>query len=522
MRSLPYIGQASRLKRTGGIPISEVKGEDMENNNILSVQEIVKEYPGVKALDKVSLDFRKGEIHALMGENGAGKSTLIKVIAGAIQPDSGAVYMDGKKVDAMDTKISKDLGIAIIYQELMMVPALSVSENVFLGSAVRKGVMIERKEMERRSRKIFEDLGIKIDVRKPVGKLTVAYQQMVEIARALSKDARVLIMDEPSAALTEEEVQTMLQLVLKLKEAGVTIIYVSHRLDEVFQITDRISVLRDGQYITTLNTKDTDKTELIHYMVGRDLNETFPARNSRIGEVGLEIRNFSGNGVKDISLSVRHGEILGLGGLVGAGRTELAQLIYGLRKPEAGELYLDGKQTAIRSPKQAVRCGMGLIPEDRKQLGLLLDFDLQENISLPSLPRISRGIMISKRQEGKRAQEPQTALNIKTPTMKQKAKNLSGGNQQKVVLAKWLGANCEYLIFDEPTRGIDVGAKQEIYKLLNQLAEEGKCILMISSEMEELIGVSDRIIVLCEGRKTGELSKDEFSQDRILSLASGT
>ena len=257
-------------------------------------------------------------------------------------------------------------------------------------------------------------------------------------------------------------------------------------------------------------------------MVGRDLNETFPARNCRIGEVGLEIRNFSGNGVKDISLSVRHGEILGLGGLVGAGRTELAQLIYGLRKPETGALYLDGKQTTIRSPKQAVRCGMGLIPEDRKQLGLLLDFDLQENISLPSLPRISKGIMISKKREGKMAQDQQTALNIKTPSMKQKAKNLSGGNQQKVVLAKWLGANCEYLIFDEPTRGIDVGAKQEIYKLLNQLAEEGKCILMISSEMEELIGVSDRIIVLCEGRKTGELTKEEFSQDRILSMSSGT
>jgi len=493
-------------------------GEDI----VLSVQNIVKRFPGVLALDHVNLDFKQGEIHALMGENGAGKSTLIKAIAGAIELDEGTIKVYDTLIDHMSTRRSKELGIAIIYQELMMVPALSVAENVFLGSAILSGPFIDSEKMEQKTTEIFNSLGIKIDPKTRLSELTIAYQQMVEIARALSKNAKILIMDEPSAALTEDEVSVMLKLVLKLKESGVTIIYISHRIEEVFKISDRISILRDGKFITTLQTSQTNKKELIHYMVGRDLKETFPEKTCKVGQTGLEVKHFSGNGVHDISFSVRHGEILGLGGLIGAGRTELAQLIFGTAHLESGEMYLEGKKVQITSPKKAVQNGLALIPEDRKQHGLLLESDIKENIALPSLPRLSRMMMINKSKERDLAEDLRQELNIKTPSLGQKAKNLSGGNQQKIVLAKWLGAQCDYLIFDEPTRGIDVGAKQEIYKLLNQLASEGKCILMISSEMEELIGISDRIIVLSEGHMMGELQKSEFSQDTILTLASGT
>lgn len=492
-----------------------------KNQTALSVREIVKEYPGVRALDHVSMDFQKGEVHAIMGENGAGKSTLIKTIAGAIQPDSGEIYVDGKKIEHMTTKLSKSLGIAVIYQELMMVPALTAAENVFLGTSVKKNGLVSHREMQKKAAEIFKQLGVNIDPQSRVDQLSVAYMQMIEIARALVKDVKVLIMDEPSAMLTEEEVQTMFRIIRKLKEQGVTIIYISHRLEEVFEITDSISIMRDGQYITTVATKDTNKQQLIHYMVGRELKDTFPPRTYTPGEIGMEIKHFTGNGVEDISFAVRHSEILGLGGLVGAGRTELAQLIFGLKRPESGDLYIEGKKVEIHHPKDAVALKIGLIPEDRKGQGLLLDYSLTENISLPSLKKISKLSFIDFKTEQNMVEEERKALRIKTPSMEQKAKNLSGGNQQKVVLAKWLAAQCDYLIFDEPTRGIDVGAKQEIYKLIRSLAEQGKCIIMISSEMEELMGVSDRILILCEGKQSGELAKEEFSQDRILAMASG-
>lgn len=488
---------------------------------VLSVQNIVKCYPGVVALDHVSLEFREGEIHALMGENGAGKSTLMSIISGAQKMDQGTIRVNGAVIDHMSIQRSKELGIAIIYQELMMVPELSVAENVFLGSAVRNGPFVNRNAMEKKTSEIFDSLGIHINPKIPVSKLTVAYRQMVEIARALSKNVKILIMDEPSATLTDDEVEILMKLILKLKESGVTVIYISHRIEEVFRIADRISILRDGKYITTLQTSQTNKEELIHYMVGRDLKETFPEKDCPIGKAGLEIKHFTGNGVSDISFTVHHGEILGLGGLIGAGRTELAQLIFGAASLESGELYLDGEKVVIKSPKEAVGHGLALIPEDRKQQGLVLDSSVEENILLPSLPRLSRMLLIKKSKARNLSQNLRQSLDIKTPSLGQKTRNLSGGNQQKVVLAKWLGAQCGYLIFDEPTRGIDVGAKQEIYRLLNQLASEGKCILMISSEMEELIGISDRIIVLCEGHMTGELQKSEFNQDKILSMASG-
>jgi ABC-type sugar transport system ATPase subunit len=493
----------------------------MDGQCILSVKNIIKEYPGVKALDKVSMDFSSGEIHAIMGENGAGKSTLIKIIAGAEIPDEGIIVIDGQSYDRMHTRIAKNLGIAIIYQELMMVPELSAAENVFLGSLLGNMGIVNFRAMQDKAAELFTDLDIKIDPQVKVKDLTVAYQQMIEIARALSRNAKILIMDEPSAALTEEEVEAMLNLVLRLKEQGVTVLYISHRLDEVFRIADRISILRDGSYITTLETGKTNREELIRHMVGRSLDAAFPVREGRPEETALEIRNFSGNGVRDISFSVRRGEILGMGGLVGAGRTELAQLIFGAVPMESGELFLKGKKVVIRSPHDAVRNRMALIPEDRKRHGLLLEMNVLDNISLPLLQKMSKALFVKYGKVNKMAMDQKDSLAIKTPTLAQTVKNLSGGNQQKVVLAKWLAAQCDYLIFDEPTRGIDVGAKQEIYKLLNQLAAEGKCIIMISSEMEELIGISDRIIVLCEGRMTGELQKSEFSQSAILKLASG-
>lgn len=487
----------------------------------LEVKNIVKTYPGVRALDGVSMTFYKGEVHAIMGENGAGKSTLIKTIAGSVIPDSGEIYVEGKRIPAMTTKLSKELGIAVIYQELMMIPGMTAAENVFLGTPVRKNGLVSREQMRRRARELFDQLGVDINPAEQVRYLSVAYQQMIEIARALAKNARILIMDEPSAMLTEEEVQVMFRTIERLREQGVTILYISHRIEEVFQISQRISILRDGQYITSLDTKSTNKAELIHYMVGRTLKDTFQKREGTFGDVGFEIRGFTGNGDKDISLCVRHGEILGIGGLVGAGRTELTELIYGYRRLESGTLLLDGRPVKIRSPKDAVRNRIGLIPEDRKGRGLLLSFDLESNIALPSLPRISRLTFMSRRKIKALSEEQRQALQIKTPTMKQLAKNLSGGNQQKVVLAKWLAAECDVLIFDEPTRGIDVGAKQEIYKLLYRLAGEGKCIVMISSEMEELLGVSDRIVVLYEGRLSGELKRENFTQENVLALASG-
>ena len=490
-------------------------------DTILSVHNITKYYPGVTAIDNLSMSFRKGEVHALMGENGAGKSTLIKTISGAIQPDFGEIHVEGQKVEHMSTKISKNMGIVVIYQELMMIPALTAAENVFLGSSAKKNHLISYQMMNEKVSEIFEQLDVHIKLNSKVDHLSVAYQQMIEIARALTKNVKILIMDEPSAMLTEDEVQTMFRVIEKLKESGVTVIYISHRLEEVFQISDRISIMRDGKYITTLETACTNKPELIHYMVGRELHESFPEADYKSEKVGFEVKNFTGNGVHDVSFQVRHGEILGLGGLVGAGRTELAQLIFGSAKLDGGELYLEGEKVLVKQPKDAVALKIGLIPEDRKGQGLLLEQNLTHNISLPSLKKISKYTFVNRKKESEASERQRQALSIKTPSMLQLAKNLSGGNQQKVVLSKWLVAECDYLIFDEPTRGIDVGAKQEIYKLLRQLAKEGKCIIMISSEMEELMGISDRMVVMCEGHKTGELQKPDFRQDTILVMASG-
>jgi ribose transport system ATP-binding protein len=491
--------------------------------NILVFQNITKTWPGVTALADVSLEIRRGEVHALVGENGAGKSTLIKTCTGAIVPDSGKIIVNGKAFSAMTPALSKENGIAVIYQEFNTVSELSVAENIFLGRAKRKGIRIDRAAMETEAAAIFKRFNVNINPASLVKDLTVGYQQIVEIAKAVSQNADLLVMDEPSAPLTVQEVEGMYAIVDQLKAQGVTIIYISHRLDEIFRLCDRVTIMRDGQYIETLNTVETSVEHLVTAMVGRELKETYPARSAAItDEVILEARNLCGNGLHDISFKLRRGEVLGLGGLIGAGRTELAELIFGVKPKSGGEILVKGKPLESRNPQIAVRQGIALVPEDRKQQGALLEIDIKGNISAAILGRISRLSVVNKTKEKTIAEDYKTSLHIKTPSINQKIKNLSGGNQQKVIIAKWLAASPDIIIFDEPTRGIDVGAKHEIYKLINHLVEEGKALLLISSEMEELMGMADRVIVLSEGRISGELEKKDFTQERIMAFASGT
>lgn len=492
------------------------------SDNILELKHITKLYPGVVALNDVSLEVRRGEILALVGENGAGKSTLIKTCSGAITPTQGEIVINGKSFTGMTPQTSEQNGIGVIYQEFNLVGDLSVAENIFLGRAIRKGMVIDLKAMERESKKILDSLNIKINPKTLVKTLSVGYQQIVEIAKAVSQNAKLLIMDEPSAPLTSAEVEAMFAIVDKLKAGGVSIIYISHRLDEIFRLADRITILRDGQYVTTLNTDETNKDELVKYMVGRQLTEVYPKRDEICvkDEVIFEAVNVSGNGDKNISFKIHRGEVLGLGGLVGAGRTEFAELMFGMRPKTAGKFIFKGKEISPKTPKDAIELGIGLVPEDRKKEGALLGMSIRCNINMPIYQRISKGTVINEKKEEEIAQTYRKEISIKTPTLDQLVKNLSGGNQQKVILAKWLAADSELLIFDEPTRGIDVGAKQEIYTLINHLVEQGKTVLMISSEMEELMGMSDRILILAEGNMTGELNKSEFNQERIMQLAS--
>lgn len=493
-----------------------------ENDYILQMKHISKFYPGVVALKDVSLNVRRGEIHALIGENGAGKSTLIKTCSGAVAPSEGEIVVDGKTYRSMTPALSEQNGIGVIYQEFNLVGDLSVAENIFLGRAIRKGIMVDQRAMEREAGNILAALHIDIDPHTLVKRLSVGYQQMVEIAKAVSQKARILIMDEPSAPLTKAEVESMFAIVDQLKENGVTIIYISHRLDEIFRLTDRVTILRDGHYVATLETKDTNKDELVKYMVGRELTEIYPGRSPECvkDEVMFEAVNVCGNGVRDISLQLHRGEVLGLGGLVGAGRTEFAELVFGMKPKMSGKFLYKGVEISPRSPRAAIDCGIGLVPEDRKAKGALLGLSIKSNINMPVYPRISRASLIDTRREQEIANHYKAEISIKAPGVEQIVKNLSGGNQQKVILAKWLAADVDMLIFDEPTRGIDVGAKQEIYMLINTLVEQGKSVLMISSEMEELMGMSDRIIVLSEGRVTGELKRDEYDQEAIMRMAS--
>jgi ribose transport system ATP-binding protein len=488
----------------------------------LQVDSLVKEYPGVRALDGVSLDLRAGEVHAIIGENGAGKSTLIKTLAGAIAPTSGTITVNGDSYERLTPQLARELGIAVIYQEFTLFPNLSASENVFLGEFILKGrgPVLDRKAMAEKSKALFSRLGVSISPNALVETLTTGYQQIVEIAKALSKDAKLLIMDEPSAPLTASEVDAMFAIVETLKREGMTIVYISHRMDEIFRLSDRVTVLRDGSYVTTVPTAETTKNELISLMVGRELSEGYPGREHPIGEPSLTVEGLSGNGVHDISFVAHRGEILGFAGLIGAGRTELMELLFGAKRPEAGTVELHGDSVLSANPIEAIRNGIALVPEDRKRHGLVLEFSIEQNISLPTLQKLSRGPVVSGSAEAELSDRYMRELRVKAPSGKEIVGNLSGGNQQKVVLAKWLATGPEVLIFDEPTRGIDIGARHEIYAIMNRLAAEGKTILMISSDMEELIGMSDRVVVLQEGRQQGLLGKEDITQEAILTLAS--
>ena len=488
---------------------------------MLKLEHISKTYPGVRALDDVSLTFKQGEIHAILGENGAGKSTLIKIIAGAIEPDAGGtISFDGQVFDRMTPALSAENGVAVIYQDINLVTPMTVAENIFMGRSM--GRVYSKRRLNKLAQELFDEYGFQLDPAMRVERLSPANQQMVEIARAISNNAKIMIMDEPTAPLAASEVDLLFSIIAKLKAKGVTIIYISHRMEEVFQITERISVLRDGCFVKTINTADTNRPELVKLMVGRELNESFPSRQNAPGEVILEARDLTGNSVEHISFQLRRGEILGFAGLVGSGRSETMELIAGAKKPDSGELYLNGKQVRFNSPAAAIAHGIGLIPEDRKEQGCILFNTVKFNTSLSAMKKLTHLGFINGKKNTELAEEYRESLRIKVPSVQQMVVNLSGGNQQKVVLAKSLAADPDVIIFDEPTKGIDVGAKQEIYQLMNQLVAQGKAILMVSSDMEEILGMSDRIIVLHEGLVSGELQREQFSQENVLHLASGT
>ena len=494
----------------------------MSEDFVLELEHIRKEYPGVVALSDVTLQLRRGEILGLIGENGAGKSTLIKCCSGAVVPTSGKIKINGKEFDRMTPQLAAENGIAIIYQEFNNVKELSAAENMFLGRPIRKGISIDRKAMEAEAAKAFQQLHIKINPRELVKNLSVGYQQMIEIAKAVQQNAQVLIMDEPSAPLTNNEVDAMFEVVNLLRNKGVSIIYISHRLEEIFYLSDRIEVIRDGEYVDTLITRNATEDQLIQMMVGREMTTKYPERKPCVDEskVVLELKNVYGNGDKNMSLKIHAGEVLGLGGLVGAGRTELAQVIFGAKPKESGQIFLNGKEINPKSPREAIDLGIAMLPEDRKRYGALLGVSIKNNINMPTYDRISKATVIDLKTEKQRAEKYRQEIQIKCPTVNQLVRNLSGGNQQKVILGKWLAADSQLIIFDEPTRGIDVGAKYEIYKLINELVEQGRAVLMISSEMEELIGMSDRIIVLAEREMTGELKKEQFDANTIMAMAS--
>ncbi len=488
---------------------------------ILEMRDVTKRYPGVTALDGVNFTLLPGEIHALVGENGAGKSTLIKVMTGAIQPTSGQIRVDDAPVIHNTPAKALELGIAAVYQEFNLVNKMTVAENIYLGRFPQKHGFVDYAQMYRGAQEILDELGVNISSHERVGNLTVGYQQLVEIAKSVSRNVRVLIMDEPSAPLTVNEMAYLFGVVKKLREKGVAIVYISHRLEEIFEICDRVTVFRDGHFIRTLDVRDTTQAQLIALMVGRTLGDTYPAKDYARGRKVMEVKGLSTGVVHDVSFDAYEGEILGFAGLIGAGRTEVVRAVFGADKKTAGEIAMDGEKTAIASPKQAVALGIGLIPEDRKQQGALLHLSVKHNITYASLNDLFPRGFPNSRVESQAAAEQIKKLSIKTPGMNQLVRNLSGGNQQKVVLGKWLQKKCRILIFDEPTRGIDVGAKQEIYQLMVELVKRGVVVIMISSEMPELLGMADRILVMHEGRLAGELQAREATQEKVLTMASG-
>lgn len=488
----------------------------------LQFKNITKIYPGVTALNDVSLSLEKGEVHAFMGANGAGKSTLIKMLSGAEQPSSGIIEFEGEEHAGFRPDLALNAGIGVVYQENNLVPSLSVMENIFIGHWIGGKITINKKEMRRKAVELMKEFDVAVNPDIEVGKLSPALQQIVEIVRIVSRSLKILVLDEPTAPLTTVEVEILFKMIEKLKNQGITIIYVSHRIEEIFQITDRVSVLRDGCYIGTVNTNSVDRFGLIKMMVGKEVSSDFPPALSQISsETVLKAEQLCGNGVLDISFELKKGEILGFAGLVGCGRTELMNLIFGDVPIESGDLYIKGKKMKLGSCHQAIDAGLGLIPEDRKAAGLFLDHSVKVNVSLSNLLKLSHFMVIDRKMEQDAVDKYSKVLQIKVADYEQHVDSLSGGNQQKAIIARWLLTDSEILIFDEPTRGIDVAAKQEIYKLMRQLVAEGKSILMVSSDMDELLGMADRLVVLSEGRKAGELTKEEYDTYKILDMASG-
>lgn len=492
----------------------------MDNNYILTLKNITKEFPGVKALDDVTINIERGTIHGLVGENGAGKSTLIKILVGIYQPNKGEIILDGKPCRFNSPIEARRAGISVVHQEIKLAEPLSVAENMFLGNVQLKNGLVDWKGMRRRAREIVEDLGMDIDINAQVSSLTVAKKQIVEIMHAINNNSRILIMDEPSAVLTDRELEVMFRIVKQLRDEGITIIYISHRLDEIFGLCSNVSVLRDGCHIDTIPVASVDRQGLINMMVGREMGQEYPKEVGNVGGTILEVKNLSRGILQDISFEVKSGEVFGISGLVGAGRTELARAILGIDKPESGEVYVRGKKVHYRTFADAIRDGLGLIPEDRKLQGLVQIMSVKRNTTLVNMKRVLRAGVISSSLEEKLSKEYADKLHVVTPSMETEVQYLSGGNQQKVVIAKWLFQNSEILFLDEPTRGIDVGAKAEIYRLINRMAKEGKTIIMISSEMPELLGMCDRIMVMHEGHKMGELNAAEATQAKIMALCS--
>ena len=488
---------------------------------LVEMKGITKRFPGVLALNDVKFNLRAGTVHSLMGENGAGKSTLMKILAGVYTLDEGQIFIEGKPVKIVDPRSGLDHGIAMIHQELSFIPELSAAENIYLGRELRgPGGIVSKRKMADAAREVFERWGIKLDPNTQMKDLSVAQAQMVEIAKAIAFDARIIIMDEPTSAITEREVAALHRIIGKLREAGTAIIYITHKMDEVFAISDEITIFRDGTWVATEAAKDMTRDSLISLMVGRELTQLFPKSEAKIGEVVLEVSKLNrGRQVKDVSFQVKRGEILGFAGLMGSGRTEVLETVFGIYPAESGTIKIKGKEVKIREPHQAIEAGIGLLTEDRKKTGIMGVLSVRDNMSMAALSKFAIGGVLRKSMIEKQCEEQRQALALKTPSLNQQIQNLSGGNQQKVLLSRWLLTDPDILIIDEPTRGIDVGAKSEIHRLMSELAKQGKAIIMVSSEMPEILGMSDRVVVMCEGRLVGEVSRKDATQEKIMELA---
>lgn len=494
----------------------------MAENYRLEVKNIYKAFPGTQALKDVSMAFRPGEIHAVVGENGAGKSTLMLIIAGVHQRDSGTILLDGQPIEPMNPHHAQNLGISIVYQELSMAANLTIAENIFINRQPTNWLgLIDRKKMCQDAAELLRILDIYVPPDTPVRNLNIATMQMVEIVAAISRKAKVLLLDEPTSALTEKETHRLFESLRQLKQEGITIIYISHKLDEVFAIADRLTVLKDGAVVGSREVAETNKEEVVRMMVGRELSTLYPDKNEQRGREVLRVEGLCGPGFRDVSFSLYQGEILGVAGLAGAGRTSVCRTIFGAARRTAGQVFVDGQLVHIQTPQEAIAAGIGFVPEDRKLQGLFLAMSVRQNVVASNLEACSGALFMDTRREAALTEDMVARLRIKTPSIEQKVLNLSGGNQQKVLLGKWLSVHPKVLLVSEPTRGIDVGAKAEIHALLRQMAQQGVGIVMVSSELPEILGMSDRVIVMHEGKLMGSLSGDDITEERIMAYASG-